>query len=93
LELKRRWYEVYCIQDKNCEIDFFTEKWNKKAYFQVSYSLKNKHTYDREINCLLKQKDNYEKFILTLDEWEKEDRWIIIKNIIDWAQDSETFKL
>jgi hypothetical protein len=33
------------------------------------------------------QKDNYEKIILTFDEWEKEDKWIIIKNIIDWTLD------
>jgi hypothetical protein len=33
------------------------------------------------------QKDNYEKIILTFDEWEREDKWIIIKNIIDWTLD------
>jgi len=85
LELKRRWYEIYVITDPNYEIDFFAKKDNKFTYFQVSYTLKNKQTYDREIKPLLKQKDNYQKIILTMDEWEKEDRWIIIKNIIDWS--------
>ncbi len=85
LELKRRWYEIYVITDSNYEIDFFTQKNNTFTYFQVSYTLKNKQTYNREINPLLKQKDNYKKIILTLDEWKKEDKWIEIKNIIDWS--------
>ena len=85
IELKRRWYSIKIINHANYEVDFFAENKIEKIYFQVSYTIKKQKTYDREINPLLKQKDNYKKYILTLDEWEKEDRWIIIKNIIDWS--------
>jgi predicted AAA+ superfamily ATPase len=89
LELKRRWYNIWVVNNSIYEIDFLAEKGNKKIYFQVSYTIKNEDTYNREIKPLLIQKDNYEKIILTLDEWEKEDRWIIIKNIIDWSLEEE----
>jgi len=85
LELKRKWYKLNMINSSAYEIDFFAENNEEKIYFQVSYTLKDTQTYDREIKPLLLQKDNYKKYILTLDEWEKEDRWIIIKNIIDWS--------
>jgi predicted AAA+ superfamily ATPase len=68
LELKRRGYEVYFVNNSNYEIDFFAQKLDKKIYFQVSYTLKNENTYNREIKPLLMQKDNYEKIILTFDE-------------------------
>ena len=85
LELKRRWYNVFVINNSNFEIDFLAEKGNEKLYFQVSYTIKNKETYDREIKPLFYQKDNYKKIILTLDEEEREDEWILIKNIINWS--------
>ena len=85
LELQRKWYKVWVINNPNYEIDFFAEKNDEKIYFQVSYTIKNKETYNREIKPLLLQKDNYKKVILTLDEEEKEDRGIFIKNIINWS--------
>lgn len=85
LELRRRWYNLTVVNNANYEIDFFAEKNDEKIYFQVSYTLKDEQTYNREIKPLLLQKDNYLKYILTFDEWLREDRWIIIKNIIDWS--------
>ena len=85
LELQRKWYKVWVINNPNYEIDFFAEKNDEKIYFQVSYTIKNKETYNREIKPFLLQKDNYKKVILTLDEEEREDRWIFIKNIINWS--------
>ena len=85
LELKRRWYELYVISDSDYEIDFFAKNKNEKIYFQVSYTLKDKKTYEREVKSLLKQKDNYRKIILTMDENEFEDRGIEVRNIINWS--------
>jgi len=84
IELKRRWYSINLLHWRNSEIDFIAEKNNIKSYFQVSYTIKAKDTYLREIKPLLLQKDNYTKYILTLDNTESEDRWIYIKNIINW---------
>ena len=85
LELKRRWYNVFVLNSKDYELDFFAIKEGKKVYFQVAYTLKGEKTYQREITPLLKQRDNYEKIILTMDEVDTEDRWVLIKNIINFS--------
>jgi len=85
IELKRRWYEINVVLGKDYEIDFFAMNDKEKLYIQVSYTLKDKKTYEREIKPLLKQKDNYQKIILTMDENEFEDKGIYVKNIINWS--------
>ncbi len=84
LELKRRWYELSSIEADNFEIDFYAKKNNDIIYFQISYSIKNQTTYDREIKALFKIKDSYKKIILTLDDISKNDKGIEIINLIDW---------
>jgi len=89
LELKRKWYEINTINTSNYEIDFIAEKDSQITYFQVSYTIKNSETYNREIKPLFLLKDNYKKVILTLDELETQDNWIEIKNIINWSLEEE----
>ena len=85
IELKRRWYGINVVLWKDYEIDFFATNDKEKLYIQVSYTLKDAKTYEREIKPLLKQKDNYKKIILTMDENEFEDKGIYVKNIINWS--------
>jgi len=53
--------------DKN-EIDFVTVNNNEKCYYQVSLSVRDKNTLDRELAPLLSLSDNYPKYLLTLDD-------------------------
>ena len=50
------------------EIDFVCSKNNKKIYIQVTNYLNNKNVIDREFGNLLLIKDNYPKWVISLDE-------------------------
>jgi predicted AAA+ superfamily ATPase len=67
LELKRRLYNVYVGILENNEIDFIALKGNEKAYFQVCYKISGEST-EREFGNLLKIKDQYPKYVISLDE-------------------------
>ena len=73
LELKRREYKVYIGKLDSREIDFIGEKQGKKIYIQVAYKLENEATMHREFSPLLAILDNYPKFVVTMDEFWKED--------------------
>ena len=73
LELKRREYKVYIGKLDSREIDFIGEKQGKKIYIQVAYKLENEATIHREFSPLLAILDNYPKFVVTMDEFWKED--------------------
>ena len=84
LELIRRGYEVYVGQlDDNSEIDFVTID---VAYYQVSASTLDEKTLERELAPYKKVKDNYPKYLLTLDEVFREANYEGIQklNVIDW---------
>lgn len=85
IELKRRWYELNCIESLDFEIDFFAQSWLDKKLFQVSYTIKDPQTYERELKWFLKTKDQYEKILLTLDKTNTQDKWIKIINLVDWC--------
>ncbi len=69
LELITKGYEVKVGYFNNKEIDFIAEKRNKKVYIQVTYQLGNPEgeTYKREYEPLLSIKDNYPKYILSME--------------------------
>lgn len=67
LELKRRDYKVYIGKIGTKEIDFIVEKGNSKVYIQVAYLLPEQSTIDREFSPLLEIKDNYPKYVVTMD--------------------------
>ena len=67
LELKRRDYKVYIGKIGTKEIDFIAEKGNSKVYIQVAYLLPEQSTIDREFSPLISIKDNYPKYVVTMD--------------------------
>ncbi len=85
LELLRRGYEVYVGKVDEYEIDFVAISNNGRIYIQVSETIKNKDTLDRELRSLRKINDNYEKLILTSDKIPlSNDEGIIIRNVLEW---------
>lgn len=72
LELKRRGYQVFVGKLDNKEIDFIAEKQGEKIYVQVAYKLESEQTADREFAPLLAVKDQYPKYVVTMDEFWKE---------------------
>jgi len=67
LELKRRNYNIYIGKLGEKEIDFIAEKDSKRIYLQVSYLLSTEETIRREIAPLQEIKDNYPKYVLSMD--------------------------
>jgi len=72
LELKRRGYSVYIGKSDAKEIDFVAEKRGQKAYIQVARKLEHSQTVEREFGALLSIKDQYPKFVVTMDDVWKE---------------------
>lgn len=72
LELKRRGYKVYVGKLDATEIDFIAEKRNEKVYVQVTYKLESQETVHREFGNLLAINDQYPKYVVSMDEFWKD---------------------
>lgn len=84
LELLRRGYRVFIGKIDSLEVDFIAERNGQREYYQVSASVLDPHTFDREITPLKQIQDNYPKAILTLDELSQEEDGIRQINIVDF---------
>ena len=69
-ELKRRDYKVCVGKMDSLEVDFIAEKHNRSIYMQVCYLLASDETIEREFTVLEKIKDNYEKIVVSVDEFD-----------------------
>lgn len=83
IELVRNGFTPYVGALKNKEIDFVALKNGKQLYIQVAFTLTEKETIDREYASLFNIKDNYEKWIVSVDEIPLGNREGI-KNIQAW---------
>lgn len=84
-ELFRRGGKVYVGKNKDKEIDFVVEKPNnEREYYQVAYTVNDEKTFQREISAFTNIKDNYPKYLLTLDFDNTSIDGIQKLNIIDW---------
>jgi len=61
-------YNVNVGNYKNYEIDFIAQKNNKNIYLQVAYLLDSEKTIEREYGNLKKIRDNYPKYVVSLDD-------------------------
>ena len=68
LELRRAGYEVYTGSIKDKEVDFVATKADRLIYVQCAYLLAEPDTIVREYASLEAISDNYEKYIVTLDD-------------------------
>jgi predicted AAA+ superfamily ATPase len=62
-------YQVKIGHLNGYEIDFVAEKENERVYLQVALRIESKKTMEREFGNLLALKDNYAKYVITLDEY------------------------
>lgn len=84
-ELLRRNYRVNIGKYGNAEVDFVARKNDILTYFQVTADMTSETTFEREMRPLRQIKDNYEKIILTLDQYTPGNYdGIRVINIIDW---------
>ena len=60
-------YTVYVGQMDGKEIDFVARRGDETAYYQVSLQISSPETYDREFGNLKRIKDNYPKYVVTMD--------------------------
>ncbi|MEX0982929.1 MAG: ATP-binding protein [Bacteroidales bacterium] len=62
-------YHVKVGVSGNKEIDFVAERENERIYIQASYLLHSDATIEREFGNLLNIKDNYPKFVVSMDQF------------------------
>ena len=86
IELKRHGYKITIGKVKDYEIDFICKKNNQKIYIQVTYLLENDETIEREFRPLLMIKDNYPKYVLSMDRTFQPQNGIKHMNIIDFLK-------
>lgn len=84
IELLRRGYKVTVGKIADKEIDFVCEKQGKKLYLQVAYLLANEETIHREFNIYYSIRDNYPKYVISLDEYDMSQNGIKHRNIRDF---------
>ena len=88
LELLRRGYEVNIGKVGTTEIDFIARKGDNVLYFQVTASMVEETTFEREMAPLKAISDNYPKTVITLDRYTLGNyEGIQIVNAIDWLLD------
>ncbi|MBN1324856.1 MAG: ATP-binding protein [Alphaproteobacteria bacterium] len=88
LELLRRGYNVYVGKVGTREVDFVATKDGVTEYYQVSQTVANQDTLDRELRSLDEIDDHNSKFLITMDRPLQESfKGIKIINAFDWLLD------
>jgi predicted AAA+ superfamily ATPase len=81
LELKRRGYKVTVGKYGEKEVDFIAERQSERIYIQVCYILATPETVEREFGVYRNIRDNYPKYVLSMDEFDMSREGIIHQNI------------
>ena len=68
LHLKQLGFNVFVGQLGSREIDFVAEKQGTKVYVQVCLQLSSEKTISREFGNLLQIKDNFPKYVVSLND-------------------------
>ena len=84
LELLRREYKVTVGRTGDKEIDFVCDKQGEKLYVQVAYLLASDETVQREFGVYDRIRDNYPKYVVSLDEFNMSRNGIKHRNIRDF---------
>ena len=84
LELLRRGYKVTVGKTGEKEIDFVCDKRDDKLYVQVTYLLASEDTIKREFGAYDTIRDNFPKYVVSLDEFDMSRNGIKHQNIRDF---------
>ena len=89
LELLRRGGKVFVGKINDKEVDFIVQKANnEREYYQVAYTVIDEKAFEREVSSFRNIRDNYPKYLLTLDYDNIIIEGIKKKNVIDWLLDN-----
>lgn len=84
-ELLRRGNKVFIGKHGKTEVDFVVQKQGIITYYQVTADMTAEETFEREMRPLRNIHDNYEKIILTLDNFSIGNYdGIKVINVIEW---------
>ena len=89
LELLRRNYKVTVGRTGDKEIDFVCDRQGEKLYIQVCYLLASDETVRREFGVYDSIRDNYPKYVVSLDEFDMSRNGIKHRNIRDFLLEEE----
>ena len=86
-ELLRRGYHVTVGKNQDKEIDFVCDKRGEKLYIQVTYLLASEDTIQREFGVYDTVRDNFPKYVVSMDEFDMSRNGIKHRNIRDFLLD------
>ena len=86
LELKRRYKNVYVGEQDSGEVDFVVFDGKKYEYYQVSATTLDENTLKRELAPFTEIRDNYPKYLLTLDTLLPNENYdgVVKLNALEW---------
>lgn len=84
MELLRRGYKVTVGKSAEKEVDFVCEKKGQKLYVQVTYLLAAEDTVKREFGVYDSIRDNFPKYVVSMDELDMSRNGIKHQNIRDF---------
>lgn len=84
MELLRRGYLVTVGRIAEREVDFVAKRRGKMLYVQVAYLLASQSTIEREFTPLEQIRDNYPKYVVSMDEFDMGRGGIKHRNIRDF---------
>ncbi|MHC1779656.1 MAG: ATP-binding protein [Bacteroidales bacterium] len=84
-ELLRRGGKVFVGKNRDKEVDFILQKpGNEREYYQIAYTVNDEKILERELSSFRTIKDNFPKYLLTLDYDNSVIEGIHKRNVIDW---------
>ncbi|MDZ4196991.1 MAG: DUF4143 domain-containing protein [Candidatus Izemoplasmatales bacterium] len=87
IELLRRGYKVYIGKIEDYEVDFVANKGKEVSYYQVSYLMEQISTREREFRVYKLIKDNFPKYVVSMDKVDFSQDGIVHMNIDDFLND------
>ena len=82
-------YDVKVGNLENGEVDFIATRLKEKIYIQVAYILADETVIQREFGVYKNIRDNYPKYVLTMDKFDFSQEGIIHKNVIEWLLENK----
>ncbi len=76
LHLRIAGYDVTVGSEGGREIDFIAGRGGERIYVQVAYLLEKPETAEREFGNLLEIRDNFPKYVVTMDEFNETDSYL-----------------